>query len=142
MLVNDLLTSRKLRQTEPRRSVLEAFQEKTGRAISTKELIQKFDSKIDKVTLYRTLHTFEDSGLIHRIYDDSGLEKYALCVGTCSEHDDHSHHTHAHLHFKCEKCLETECISDFLPPKFELPRGYQTKQANFVLIGYCARCSE
>ena len=109
----ELLQSKKLRLTKPRTSVLDFFHSRLGKAISIKELLEFLKADIDKVTLYRTLHTFEDSGLIHRIFDDTGLEKYALCVGTCDDHHDHDAHNHSHIHFKCEKCQETDCISDF-----------------------------
>jgi Fur family ferric uptake transcriptional regulator len=137
----ELLQSRKLRITKPRTAVLELFQTRIGKAISIKELLDVFQTEIDKVTLYRTLHTFEESDLIHRIFDDSGLEKYALCVGTCEDHHADHVHNHGHIHFKCEKCLETECISDLKMPTIELPAGYETKSTNFVIIGNCARCN-
>jgi Fur family transcriptional regulator, ferric uptake regulator len=137
----ELLKKHGLRLTKPRQSVLERFQEKSGTAISIKELMQLFSHEIDKVTLYRTLHTFEETQLIHRIFDDSGLEKYALCVGTCETHEHHAHHNHAHVHFKCESCEQTECIADAELPVINLPQGYTSKSANFVVIGICGKCS-
>jgi Fur family ferric uptake transcriptional regulator len=137
----DLLKKYGLRLTKPRLSVLEVFQAKSGTAVSIKELMAVFSEDIDKVTLYRTLHTFEESGLIHRIFDDSGLEIYALCIGTCEDHNHDSHHDHAHVHFKCERCEQTECIADTELPAIELPKGYVTKSTNFVLIGVCGKCS-
>lgn len=138
---SELLKKHDLRLTKPRMAVLAMFQEKSGTAVSIKELMASFSEEIDKVTLYRTLHTFEDSQLIHRIFDDSGMEKYALCVGTCETDDHHAHHNHAHVHFKCDRCEQTECIADAELPKIELPMGYLPKSTNFVVIGICARCS-
>lgn len=141
MNTEELLKSRQLRLTKPRTSVLDAFQNKIGRAISIKELLAYFQKDIDKVTLYRTLHTFENNGLIHRVLDDTGVEKYALCVGTCDEHHDHELQDHGHIHFKCEQCQETECISDLQLPKIELPKGYQTRSRSYLIFGSCAKCS-
>jgi Fur family ferric uptake transcriptional regulator len=137
----ELLQSRELRLTKPRTAVLVFFQSKVGKAISIKELLEAFREEIDKVTLYRTLHTFEENALIHRVYDDSGMEKYALCIGTCENHHVEHNHDHSHVHFKCEKCLVTECIPDFKLPSIELPFGYQSKSTNFVVFGCCATCS-
>lgn len=137
----DLLKKHKLRLTKPRLSVLSFFQERSGTAVSIKELMSSFTQEIDKVTLYRTLHTFEESQLIHRIFDDSGIEIYALCVGTCDTDEHHAHHNHAHVHFKCETCNQTECIADTELPTIILPLGYQAKSSNFVVIGVCGRCS-
>jgi Fur family ferric uptake transcriptional regulator len=137
----DLLKSRDLRLTKPRAAVLDLFQSKIGRAISVKELVEQFQDDIDKVTLYRTLHTFEFCGLIHRIFDDSGLEKYALCTGTCESEKEQHKHDHGHIHFKCEKCLETECISEVQMPKIILPAGYTTNSTNYLVFGHCSKCS-
>lgn len=59
------LIRRKIKPTAMRQLVLkELTDEKT--ALSLSELEQKFD-RVDRVTLYRTLKTFEKNKLIHAI---------------------------------------------------------------------------
>jgi Fur family ferric uptake transcriptional regulator len=64
-------------------------------AISSSDLEQKFQ-KSDRVTLYRTLKTFEEKKLIHSIDDGTGAVKYALCKESCQCHPED-----LHVHFFC-----------------------------------------
>ena len=141
MNIEELLKNHKLRVTQTRLLVLNEFSKKMRKGITSTELLSTLAEQIDKVTLYRTLHTFEEKQLIHRIFDNSGIEKYALCVGTCDHDHSNQEHSHAHLHFKCEKCDETECLAEIDLPKIALPNGYIEKTSNFVIGGVCARCS-
>jgi Fur family ferric uptake transcriptional regulator len=61
--------------------VLKVLTEQTT-AISLADLEHTFE-KADKVTLYRTLKTFEANKLIHSIDDETGSVKYALCTESC-----------------------------------------------------------
>ena len=64
---DDKLTSRNIKPTAMRELVLDILTEQTA-AISLSDLEQSFH-KSDKVTLYRTLKTFEENKLIHSIDD-------------------------------------------------------------------------
>ena len=75
-------------------------------AISLADLEHTFE-KADKVTLYRTLKTFEENKLIHSIDDSTGSVKYALCKETCQ-----CHPGDLHVHFLCTKCKHTYCLND------------------------------
>lgn len=141
MIIQDLLQKHKLRVTQPRILVLQKFHTRLGRGISSIELLESFKGQIDKVTLYRTLHTFEEKHLIHRIFDNSNIEKYALCIGTCATDGHHYEHDHTHVHFKCDQCDQTECLADAILPQIALPLGYIHKKSNFVINGLCENCS-
>ncbi|GAA0876445.1 Fur family transcriptional regulator [Wandonia haliotis] len=133
------LKEKGLRITDGRISILDFFQKNPGLGLSIHDLLGEFSGDLDKVTLYRTLHSFEEKGLIHKVIDETGLERYALCEDHC--HDDHGHN-HEHIHFKCVKCQKTECLDDSNQPKVSLPAGYSQKEANFLILGECARCNE
>lgn len=93
--------------------------------------------KADRTTLYRTLKTFEQKGVVHQIDDGSGITKYALCEEGCNcelERD-------LHLHFHCNNCNETVCLTSHKIPHINLPEGYITENANLVLKGICDKCS-
>ena len=141
MSTDDLLRDHGLRLTKPRLKVLEYFAKNTGKAIATVDLVQLFHNQIDKVTLYRTLHTFEESQLVHRIFDNSGIEKFALCVGICKDHETEQIHNHAHTHCQCIVCNETSCFMEIEIPQIMTPKGYEVQAANFVISGKCNRCS-
>ena len=105
-------------------------------AISLSDLEKKFD-KADKVTLYRTLKTFEENKLIHSIGDGTGSVKYALCAENCqcNPHD-------LHVHFFCIKCKHTYCLNDTPIPSVTLPLDFEIKTINMVVKGTCANCKE
>lgn len=105
-------------------------------AVSLADLEDHF-SRSDRTTLYRTLQTFREHGLVHQIHDESGSTKYALCAEdcTCSYPDD------LHLHFYCSSCENTFCFQDMNIPKFDLPNRFSPAHGNFVITGTCASCS-
>ena len=133
-----LLKKYELRSTEARRAVLRVF---LGweHALTHGNIEKALDLEVDRVTLYRTLKTFEDSGLIHRIADDTDVIRYALCKEDC-DHDQHKH-TDNHVHFKCEKCEKTMCLDGTEIPNVQLPNGYRADRFQFLVIGVCKACS-
>lgn len=91
----------------------------------------------DRTTLYRTLKTFEDKGLVHQIDDGTGSQKYALCEPDCNCELNRD----LHLHFHCSNCSKTICLTEQKIPHIRLPQGYVAEDANLVLKGICDKCS-
>lgn len=129
-----LLKDNNLRLTECRKEVITVFIEQQH-AVSQPDL-EGMLNQYDRVTLYRTLNTFLSKGMIHKVLDDSGLTKYALCAGHCTEH----HHADEHVHFKCIKCENTVCIDTISVPPITLPDGFTYLDASFLVRGICKRC--
>lgn len=105
-------------------------------AISLTDIESAF-SKVERTTLYRTLKTFEDKGIAHQIDDGTGTQKYALCEPGCNcelEQD-------LHLHFHCNQCNETVCLTEHKIPHINLPEGFVAEDANLVLKGVCDKCT-
>lgn len=125
-----------IKNTPVRNQVLEIF---TGAdyALSNNEIESHFDD-IDRITLYRTLKTFEEKGVIHKITDLSGVSKYALCESKCIE--DHQHDHHSHLHFQCDICKNTFCIENVEIPKIQLPKNYLVTGQSITMTGMCEKC--
>lgn len=105
-------------------------------AISLSELEKKFD-RADKVTLYRTLKTFEEKKLIHSIDDGTGSMKYALCKETCQCNPED-----LHIHFLCSVCGKTYCLDDIAVPQVQLPTGFSLESLNLMVKGKCANCKK
>lgn len=82
------------------------------------------ETKIDRVTIYRTLQTFVDKGIIHIIPTSDNSIRYALCKDECTEGHHHDHH----IHFVCNKCNNTCCLDDVATPDIKLPKGYIAKR--------------
>ena len=131
----DLLKSHQLRVTDVRKSCIRLLQ-KTTSAMSSSELEKELDG-VDRITLYRTLLSFEECGLIHHSVDASGQKKYALCSDHCDEHEHHDNH----VHFHCSSCGETECLDNEVPTDIKLPKGYQINDVQFNVMGVCAKCA-
>ncbi len=108
-----------------RRAVLRAFLAKTY-AQSSHDLEQGLDANTDRITLYRTLKTFEEKGVIHRVIDNTDILRYALCSRECARHA----HTDDHVHFKCSACLHTYCLNQVAIPAVALPGAFRQHRAN------------
>lgn len=132
---DDKLTNRNIRPTAMRELVLDILTEQTA-AISLSDLEQNFH-KSDKVTLYRTLKTFEEKKLIHSIDDGTGAVKYALCKESCQCHPEE-----LHVHFLCLKCQHTFCLNDIPIPFIKLPVNFSIENINMVVKGVCSNCKE
>ena len=132
---DDKLTSRNIKPTAMRELVFDILTEQTA-AISLSDLEKKFH-KSDKVTLYRTLKTFEEKKLIHSIDDGTGAIKYALCKETCQCHPED-----LHVHFFCLKCQHTFCLSDIPIPSINLPVNFSVENINMVVKGVCSNCKD
>jgi ferric uptake regulation protein len=91
---------------------------------------------IDKSSIFRTLATFKEHGLVHVIEDGSDSAKYELCHGTGDEHD-----SDRHVHFYCERCNRTFCLSQVHVPQVQLPAGYQVRGVNYLVKGLCPHCA-
>jgi Fur family ferric uptake transcriptional regulator len=127
------LETRNIKPTAMRELVLKVLSEQTA-AISLSDLEQKFE-KADKVTLYRTLKTFEENKLIHSIDDGTGSVKYALCKDSCL-----CNPNELHVHFLCTKCLHTYCLNDLPIPAINLPDNFVLETINMVVKGKCHNC--
>ena len=74
-------------------------------AISTIELIQRLNSKLNKTTIYRVLENLVDDGILHTFIGHDGIKWYAMCTNcTKSKHED------LHPHFECIECGEIDCL--------------------------------
>ncbi len=130
-----ILMHKGLRSTPCRRKVLNIFLS-TPKALSQVDLEHAINGEFDRVTLYRTLTTFTENGILHQIPNNSGAAQFALCEGNCSEHT----HQDEHVHFKCLTCQRLQCIPDIAIPRFTLPKTYRVLQANLIIEGYCPDC--
>ncbi|SDR69502.1 Fur family transcriptional regulator, ferric uptake regulator [Gillisia sp. Hel1_33_143] len=106
-------------------------------AISLGELEKHFKSS-ERSTLFRTIKTFEEYKLVHAIEDGSGLVKYALCSIDCQCEMG----IDLHLHFHCNKCDETICLTDHKIPQINLPEGFKAENINLIVQGICIKCGK
>ncbi|MBL6446129.1 transcriptional repressor [Fulvivirga sp. 29W222] len=135
MDLKNVLNNFKLKSTPCRAEVLTLLFN-NEHALSHSDIEQEVDHSFDRVTVYRTLKTFLDKGLIHKVLDDEGVTKYALC-SECSKEE----HNHEHVHFKCEQCGHTQCLDEIQIPDISLPAGFKAHQKNLLIQGICNQCN-
>ena len=130
----EILSKSKLRITPVRQQILALFFDREF-ALSHIDFDQEITESLDRITVYRTLKTFLKKGIIHQVPDDRGVMKYALCSDACSP----SSHRHDHVHFKCLKCGQTNCLNIAIP-SIALPKGYASSDTTVLIQGVCKYC--
>ena len=132
--LENILIAKQVTPTPMRLLVLE-YLLKQKVAISLRDLETEFE-KSDRVTLYRTLITFDEKGIIHTIKDGTEVTKYAICQDECND----QFHSDMHLHFYCTKCKELYCLPKVEIPEIELPDKFKLQEMNLVARGICNNC--
>ncbi|MDP4262706.1 MAG: transcriptional repressor [Bacteroidota bacterium] len=133
--IKDILKKNKLSVTGSREKILSLFLNHEG-ALSHGDIEKKAGEKFDRVTVYRTLQTFLEKGIIHAIPTADNSIRYALCKDDCTEGHHHDHH----IHFLCMHCHNTYCLDDIVTPEIKLPDGYVADQIDVLVEGVCKNC--
>jgi Fur family ferric uptake transcriptional regulator len=134
--IKELLKRNQLSVTASREKILHLFLEESG-ALAHGDIEKKAGEKFDRVTVYRTLQTFVDKGIIHTIPTTDNSIRYALCKDNCEEGHHHDHH----VHFVCTVCNNTYCLDDIVTPDIKLPKGYNLSHIEVVAEGVCKKCN-
>lgn len=133
--ISQMLERRGVRPTAMRLLIFRFLWE--GNAAASLADIQEYFDNCERTTIYRTLKTFEEKGVVHQIDDGTGISKYALCEPNCNcqiEQD-------LHLHFHCKQCNETICLTQYKIPHIDIPEGYEAEDVNMVVKGLCGKCN-
>jgi len=133
--LNEILRRKNLSVTDSRRKILTLFLS-TPDAMAHGDIEKKAGEKFDRVTIYRTLQTFVEKGIVHTIPTADNSVLYALCKD-CTE----GHHHDDHVHFVCSACDRTICLDDVISPKIDLPEGYKADSVQVVIHGTCKDCN-
>ncbi len=131
----DILKKNGLSVTEGRKKILELFLDNDG-ALAHADIEKQTDAAFDRVTVYRTLQTFVDKGIIHQIPTTDNSILYALCKHNCEQ----GHHHDNHVHFICMICNKTICLDEVTVPDVKLPKGFRPSQSAMVVTGKCNDC--
>ena len=131
----DILKKNLLSVTDGRKKILELFLHSDG-ALAHADIEKNTGENFDRVTVYRTLQTFVDKGIIHIIPTADNSILYALCKDNCEA----GHHHDDHVHFVCDDCSKTICLEEVTVPNVKLPKGFKPKHAAMVVNGICNDC--
>ncbi len=133
--VTQILKQNQLSVTGSRRKILDLFLSSSG-ALSHSDIEKSTGESFDRVTVYRTLQTFVEKGIIHLIPTTDNSIKYALCKDDCAP----GHHHDNHVHFICGECEKTICLDDTDIPTIKLPKGFTPLHSEMVVTGVCVDC--
>jgi len=135
-----------LRRTPVRNEVLDLLV-RAGRPISVPQILAQLKG-LDTVTVYRTLNTFVEKKLVHRIRGDDRTWLYALGPAGAADAEDaagKSKPQHLHPHFVCDECGKVECLEASRIPRslieaLAVDRSYAISYPEVVLHGMCPKC--
>ncbi len=130
-----ILKANNLKITQPRLRVLQIVSDKKT-AISQPDLEKILGTEIDRVTLYRILSSFEDKGILHKVFDLNGTATYAICSTKCTAH----HHHDQHVHFICSVCNSVFCLDEISIPQIKLPPNFSLHGIAINALGLCDSC--
>ncbi|MBK7432865.1 MAG: transcriptional repressor [Chitinophagaceae bacterium] len=133
--ITSLFKKNGLSVTDGRKKILSYFLNSEG-ALTHADVEKNAGEHFDRVTVYRTLQTFVDKGIIHQIPTTDNSILYALCKDDCVA----GHHHDDHVHFICEECEKTICLDGVMVPQVKLPRGFKPRHSEMVVKGICDDC--
>jgi len=131
--LTELMSRHDIRPTANRILILRMLQ-RESRPLSLGELEDRLPL-IDKSNISRTLTTFRSRHLVHVLESGDEVMRYELCLSHSEDADDDMH-----VHFYCEQCHRTFCLSDLAIPTVEIPAGYQARTATYLVKGLCPEC--
>ena len=131
--INKLLDSAKLKRTESRKKILDVLL-KAASPQTADEIISAIGkSGPNKVTVYRTLESIVEAGIVHRAFIDGRSQYYEL-GNKCTEHQ-------CHPHFVCSDCGRTLCLPEVsVPMVSNAPAGFVINRQKVRLEGLCPKC--
>jgi len=136
MQAHDILHSRQLTKTPCRSEMLRVLITKRI-ALSEEEIRDSLLVDFDRATIYRTLRTFVEMNIIHRVLLSPTEVKYAI-TNPVKEHAGRP----GHAHFRCETCTRVFCLGTLAVDESRVPEGFEIKEVEIVLNGICDQCKE
>lgn len=134
--IDEILKRSQLSITESRRQILNIFLGASA-ALAHNDIEKLTGSDFDRVTIYRTLQTFVEKGIIHSIPAIDNSVRYALCRHECGNDGHHD----KHVHFFCDHCNSMFCMDELTIPEIKLSKGFTAKQTNMLISGTCKNCN-
>jgi len=130
----NLLYSANLRRTGPRVAILTVLLQAHKPQTAYQIAASLAPSGPNKVTIYRSLESFLNAGLVHKAF----LQKktwYFELAHNCTE-------SQCHPHFTCGHCGSIYCLTKMILPMAKSPhKGFVICRQRVQLDGLCPKCS-
>ncbi|MFQ6035878.1 MAG: Fur family transcriptional regulator, partial [Sedimentisphaerales bacterium] len=130
----EMLKAAKLYCTKCRVAILKVLL-KTGKPLRQEQVAKRLGKKrFNKVSIYRTLASLLEVGLVHRAFMHERAWHFELAKD-CSE-------SQCHPHFTCTSCGDTHCLTGMtLPMAKSLHKGFVIHRQQVRLEGLCPACT-
>lgn len=128
------LEHKNVKPTANRILVLKTLFDNTDKPVSLADL-ERILMPMDKSSIFRTLTLFLEHDITHSFEDGRGVLQYELCSSELK-----GKHSDMHIHFYCESCHKSFCMTEIRLPEFHLPEGFTPHSASFVIKGECPQC--
>lgn len=130
----ELLSSANLRRTKQRIAILSVLlgsrKPRTAEQITAKLA----PAAPNKVTIYRVLECFLETGLVHKAFLTERAWHFEL-AHNCTQ-------SRCHPHFTCRKCGATKCLVGVSAPLVRgLEKGFILQRQQIRLEGICPACA-
>ena len=130
----ELLHSASLRRTGPRMAVLAVLLQARKPQTAFQIAASLAPVGPNKVTIYRTLESFLNAGLVHKAFLQEKTWYFEL-AHNCTE-------SQCHPHFTCGHCGSTHCLTEMTLPMAKSPhKGFVIHRQQVQLEGLCPKCS-
>jgi len=108
---------------------------KIGKPLSQEQIAERSGKQnFDKVTIYRTLASLLQVGLVHKAFMDKRAWHFELA--------DHCTESQCHPHFTCTNCGDTHCLTGVSLPMAKSPhKGFIIHRQQVRLEGLCPACA-
>ena len=135
MDATEILKLHSFRSTSHRCEVLNYFMD-SKRALTHADLEQLYYGKIDRVSLYRMLHSFSEKKILCKLFDSSGAVSYVF--------DEHStnNRSHYHPHYKCKTCNDVVELPELPSSYMEQLKKLNIDELNILAEGICDECQK
>lgn len=142
--LKELLRQHKLKATDIRLQVLNVMIQ-SDVALSHSDIKDKVpEEDVDKVTLYRTLNSFTEKGLAHKVATEDRSWLYAVHLKNNTSSKFEITPDSEHAHFICDNCERIYCFpfdSGGNNVSLSNTKGYTINSYEIRLHGLCPDCT-
>jgi Fur family transcriptional regulator, ferric uptake regulator len=137
-----ILKEHDLSITTSRLAVLEIFLQ-TPYVLDHTELMALCKKKVNRITLYRTLHLFYQQHLLVKVPSSNGITRY-LYRGPGIREDVRREKAASapqrKIHLICQDCGRIISVENAKLPPIDLPRNFEASFVDLIVNGRCKEC--
>lgn len=120
----------------PHRIDILCFFMNSKRALSHSDLELAYKGKVDRVSLYRILHSFSEKKILCKLIDSKGALSYVFDLHSINND------SHVHPHYKCKSCNDVMELPELPTSYIEQLKKLNIEEFNILAEGTCEECQK